>query len=174
MIRKLILPALAVLLLAGCATGYTYRSAPGDYYHGRAGVIYRDYYGYPGYRSYYSPYNGYGYYGYGYRSGYRYGGYPYWGYHGYPHAPRPGSGHDGGDNTPDRETPPWRDLGSIAERRQPSATQMQPRPRPAGQRPQAQRPTAIQRPAPTRRPSAPIGSSGGSRMSEMIEKARSK
>jgi hypothetical protein len=170
MIRKLILPAVAVLLLAGCATGYTYRSAPGDYYHGQAGVIYRDYYGYPGYRSYYSPYNWGGYYGYGSGYRFRYGyGYPYWG-HGYQ-RPRPGDGHHGGgDHTPDRSNPPWRDLGRLQDRRE-TTTHAAPRSRP-GQRPQAQRPPAIQRPAPTRRPSAPVNS-GGSRMSELIRRARS-
>jgi len=168
MIRKLMLPALAVLLLAGCATGYTYRAAPGDYYYGRAGVVYRDYYGYPGFRSYYSPYN-WGGYGYGYPRGYY--SYP-WRYHGYPQRPRPDHDHDGGDHTPDRANPPWRDLGAISQRRGSATSQARPHPRPAGQRPQAQRPTAIQRPAPTHRPSAP-SRSGGSRMSEMIRKARS-
>ena len=170
MIRKLMLPALAVLLLAGCATGYTYRAAPGDYYYGRAGVVYRDYYGYPGYRSYYSPYNWGGYYGYDY--GYRRGYYNPWGYYGYPHRPRHDNDGDGGDHTPDRSNPPWRDLGSISQRRSSATSQARPQPRPAGQRPQAQRPTAIQRPAPTRRPTAPMVS-GGSRMSDLIRKARS-
>ena len=52
MIRKLILPVAALVLLAGCATGYSYRTAPGDYYYGQPGTVYRDYYG----PSYYSPY----------------------------------------------------------------------------------------------------------------------
>src|SRR5690606_475732 len=69
MLRKFLLPAAvaASALLAGCATGYTYRSGSGDYYYGQPRVEYRDYgyygYGYPyGYSGYY------GYYGYGGRS----------------------------------------------------------------------------------------------------------
>lgn len=138
MIRKLILPALAALLLAGCAS-YQYRSGTsGDYYYGQPGTEYR-YYGYPyGYGGY-----GYGAYGYGYPSYFSYGsyyGYPY-GYGGYyrpPYnGPRPGHGHGhghGGDNnhggnnpdpgqTPppssnnqDRPTAPWRDLERLRER----------------------------------------------------------
>src|SRR5690606_13056957 len=136
MIRKLILPALAALLLAGCAS-YQYRGGTGDYYYGQPGTEYR-YYGYP--------YGGYGYgaYGYGYPSyfSYRsYYGYPY-GYGGYyrpPYTgPRPGHGHghggnhggghhggnnpDPGQNPPpasnnqDRPTAPWRDLERLRER----------------------------------------------------------
>jgi len=137
MIRKLILPALAALLLAGCAS-YQYRDGSGDYYYGQPGTEYR-YYGYP------SGYGGYGYgaYGYGYPSyfSYRsYYGYPY-GYGGYyrpPHKPPHhgnghgnghGGSHDGGDspgpgqNPPpasndnqDRPTAPWRDLDRLRER----------------------------------------------------------
>jgi len=175
MIRKLILPAIAVLLLAGCATGYTYRSAPGDYYHGQPGVVYRDYYGYPGY---YSPYGWGGYYGGGYYDGgyygYRRGYYNYPGrYYGYPQRPRPDDGGDHvGDRTPDRSTPPWRDLRGIAERRDPGTSEARPRSRPAGQRPRAQQPTPTQQPAPIRRIEAPV-STGGSRMSELIRKTRS-
>src|SRR5690606_22351494 len=69
MIRKLILPALAALVLAGCATGYQYRGGSGDYYYGSPGVEYR-YYGY-GYYGY--PYGSYGYYGYPYYYGGYYG-----------------------------------------------------------------------------------------------------
>lgn len=77
MIRKLILPALAATMLAGCVTGYTYRGAAGggDYYHGQPSVEYRYYGGYGGYYGYPYGYGGYGYYGYPYRYGYY--GYPY-------------------------------------------------------------------------------------------------
>ena len=76
MIRKLILPALAALMLAGCAT-YQYRAGSGgDYYYGQPGTEYR-YYG--------SPY-GYGGYGYGGYGGYGYGSYGYGGY-GYGYQP---------------------------------------------------------------------------------------
>lgn len=122
MIRKLILPAIATLLLAGCATGYTYRGASGDYYYGQPSTVYRDYYGGHGYYGYpygYSPYRwggsiryswGYPYYG-GHYGGY-YGRYPWRGYHNYPYRPRP-DGNDGGAREPDRSTPPWRDLDRI-------------------------------------------------------------
>jgi len=83
MIRKLILPALAATMLAGCVTGYTYRGAAGggDYYHGQPSVEYRYYGGYGG--GYYGGYYGYPY-GYG---GAGYYGYPYrYGYYGYPYA----------------------------------------------------------------------------------------
>ena len=47
MIRKLLLPALAVAMLGGCVTsGYEYRGDNGDYYYGQPQVEYRDY-GYP-------------------------------------------------------------------------------------------------------------------------------
>ena len=135
MIRKLILPALAALLLAGCAS-YQYRGGTsGDYYYGQPGTEYR-YYGYPSYG-----YGGYGYgaYGYGYPSyfSYRsYYGYPY-GYGGYyrpPYkGPHHGHGHGGnhnggndpgpgqnpppaGNDTQDRPTAPWRDLERLRER----------------------------------------------------------
>lgn len=111
MIRKLLLPALAGALLAGCMTsGYQYRGGSGDYYYGQPSTQYRYYgapygsygYGYPGGWSgsigYGYPY---GYYGYG---GYGYGGYPY--YPPYPYRPpvvivRPGpggGGHGGHDH----------------------------------------------------------------------------
>lgn len=141
MFRKLLLPALAIATLAGCATGYSYRDGSGDYYYGRPSVEYRHYggIGYGGYGGY--GYGGFGIFGgsysldvfgrplYGYPYGY-YGrptfGYPYW------HAPRPphrpgqghgghdGGGHHGpppahGDYRPGRK-PPWRDLGRIHQR----------------------------------------------------------
>lgn len=163
MIRKLILPALAVLLLAGCVTGYTHRTAPGDYYYGSPTTVYRDYYYggyYPYYGRYYSPYSVHGYYRYGYRSPYYY----YGRYPGYPHSPRPGNdgGNDGGHQKPDRATPPWRDLGQITERRQQAQG---PRRAEVRQRPVPQ----IQRTAP--RPRADYR---GSAMSKMIRRAHSK
>src|SRR5690606_18388815 len=143
MIRKLILPALAALLLAGCAS-YQYRGgSSGDYYYGQPGTEYR-YYGYPyGYGGY--GYGGYGYgaYGYGYPSyfsyrsyygyPYGYGGYyrpPYKGpHHGHGHGNGQGGNHNGGNgpgpgqNPPpagndnhDRPTAPWRDLERLRER----------------------------------------------------------
>lgn len=73
MIRKLIFPALATVVLAGCATSYQYRGGSGDYYYGQPTTQYR-YYGSPGYG--YSSFGVYGAYGVG-----NYG-YPY--YYGYP------------------------------------------------------------------------------------------
>lgn len=127
MIRKLILPALAAAMLAGCVT-YQYRDGSGgDYYYGQPSTEYR-YYG--------VPYGGYGYGyppGYGYGSGWGgsigyYGGwyspprYPgHSGGHSHGHGPRPGGnqgqGQDQGGNQqvppPDRPRPPWRDLGRL-------------------------------------------------------------
>jgi hypothetical protein len=86
MIRKLLLPALAAVLLGGCVTGYDYRGGNGDYYYGQPSVDYYDGYyggyGYPGWSGMMG--FGYGYGGYGY-GGYGYG-YPYYGY-GYPYYP---------------------------------------------------------------------------------------
>ena len=57
MVRKFLLPALAVAMFGGCVTsGYQYRGGNGDYYYGQPQVEYRDYgspyggfgYGYPG------------------------------------------------------------------------------------------------------------------------------
>ncbi|GAA5067751.1 hypothetical protein [Lysobacter panacisoli] len=86
MFRKLLLPALAATLLAGCVTDYTYRAnGGGDYYYGRPTVDYRYYGGYGG--GYYG-YPGYGAWGYPYRYGaYGYHGYPYYGYPAYPRYP---------------------------------------------------------------------------------------
>src|SRR5690606_23231654 len=135
---KLILTALAALLLAGCAS-YQYRGGTsGDYYYGQPGTEYR-YYGYPyGYGGY-----GYGAYGYGYPSyfsyrsyygyPYGYGGYyrpPYKGpHHGHGHGNGHGGNHGGGNdpgpgqNPPpagndnhDRPAAPWRDLERLRER----------------------------------------------------------
>ena len=68
MIRKLLLPALAATMLAGCMTDYTYRGGAGggDYYRGSPSVEYRYYGGYGGF------YGGYPYYGYGGYYPYRY------------------------------------------------------------------------------------------------------
>lgn len=92
MFRKLFVPALAVAMLSGCVTDYSYRDGRGDYYYGRPQVEYRVIggYGYGGYGGYG---NGSGWYGgYGYGSAYgrpvyyydRFGrlvyGYPYGGY----------------------------------------------------------------------------------------------
>jgi hypothetical protein len=117
-LRALVLPGLAGALLAGCATGYSYRSGPGDYYYGQPQVEYRDYgmYGYgPGWGWYGAPYP------------YYWGGYPYGPYWGPPywvhrhvvrpptpitppppgHAPGPRPGDLTGDRT-DRPPPPGR------------------------------------------------------------------
>jgi len=108
MIRKLLVPAFAALLLAGCITDYGYRGygGAGDYYYGRPSVEYRYYGGYGGYYGgwggyypYATPY-GYGGYGYPYRYAYpyRYGYGPY-GYPGYraPYYNYPRyNGHGGG------------------------------------------------------------------------------
>lgn len=173
MIRKLILPAIAVLLLAGCATGYTYRNAPGDYYYGQPGTVYRDYYGYPSYYDRYSPYSWRGYFGYGYYGyPYGYGRFPGHYHGGYPHSPRPGN-NDGGNQTPDRPTPPWRDLDRVGELRGrpdvPRAGELRTRPVQQPAVPQVQRPATrvIQRPV-----SRPRAQAGGSRMSEMIRRAQ--
>lgn len=122
MIRKLLLPALAAAMLAGCAS-YQYRGgAGGDYYYGQPTTEYR-YYG--------SPYGYYGGYGYPYGGSIGYGYYrSYPGWYGYPrhsgghsnghHGPRPGGDGDGDqdsnpqdDQQADQPRPPWRDLGRL-------------------------------------------------------------
>ncbi|RYF45017.1 MAG: hypothetical protein EOO27_42220 [Comamonadaceae bacterium] len=135
MLRKLLLPALAIATLAGCATGYSYRGGSGDYYYGQPSVDYR----------YYGGYGFGGSIGYGYGEGYYldvFGrpvyGYPY-GYYGgrypsypYGHGPRPrpphGSGHGGGHDGDHHDAPPgqgghrpgnrppWRDIGRPRDR----------------------------------------------------------
>ncbi|HVR81251.1 MAG TPA: hypothetical protein VHF02_04085 [Luteimonas sp.] len=132
MVRKILLPALAIAMLGGCVTsGYQYRGGNGDYYYGQPQVQYRDYgspygsmgYGYPGgwsgsfgfqhgYGGYGFPYGGYGGYGYPY-GGYGGYGYPYGGYydpyrHYYPRRPpvivvRPPRHDDGHDNDGDHD-----------------------------------------------------------------------
>lgn len=135
MIRKLLLPTLAAVLLGGCVTGgYQYRGGPGDYYYGQPSVDYRYYgapyydYGYPGYG--YAPYGYYGYPGTGYSIYGFYGyGYPYYrnrfahrgphwrpGGNGPPnHGPDvgPGRGVDPGSNAPDTGVSPPRNRGPI-------------------------------------------------------------
>ena len=102
MLRKFLLPAVVAATLAGCATGYSYRSGNGDYYYGQPSVEYRYYGGYGpyGYGSYY----GNGYYGNSYYGSIGYGYSPYgygWGrpYYGYPYngwyRPLPPRGHGG-------------------------------------------------------------------------------
>lgn len=127
MLRKILLPTLAIAALAGCATGYTYRGGSGDYYYGTPGVDYR-------YHGAYGYYGSYGSYGGGYYYD-RYGrlvyGYPYGGYYNQPYGagswwwytPRPRPGHDqdgdhqGDDgNRDDRRRPPWRDIGGLQPR----------------------------------------------------------
>jgi len=203
MIRKLILPAIAVLLLAGCATGYSYRSASGDYYYGQPTTVYRDYYGGYGYYGYpyygYSPYRWGGSirYSWGYPYGYygRYPGYYWWRHAGSGHhSPRPGNDQDDHDRTPDRATPPWRDLDRIRGDRGrpdvPRADDLRVRPvqpaRPVGQaqaRPMPQSRPAQVRPVQQARPQRVRSSSGGgahksapaprSKMSELIRRAQS-
>ncbi|GAA5001762.1 hypothetical protein [Pseudoluteimonas lycopersici] len=138
------LPALAVLGLSGCVTGYGY--SDDGYYYGRPAASVGAYgsYGYgPGYYGYYDPYRGY-YYD------------PYYGYY-FPRPPvviiqrPPGDGHghgghdhdhDGDDHDHDgHEPPPWRDLDNLGNNgprpvRAPDASDGGARPRPLAQ-PQA-------------------------------------
>lgn len=128
--RKVLMPLLAVALLAGCATDYSYRGGSGDYYYGRPYVEYRyenAYYG-----------GAYGYGGFGYRPfgfdpwGYnaywpRYPG--YWGSYGYgrpyppPYLHRPPH-HRGDAQAPGPVSPPpahggtapWMQLDRIPQR----------------------------------------------------------
>ncbi len=120
MIRKLLLPLVAVALLGGCVTsGYGYRHQGGNYY-GAPSVDDR----------YYSPYGSYyggtygGYYGqsYGYGYGYPYGYHPYYGnqyyyYYGVPRVyyPTPVQ-RPPVDPTPDADVSPWRDLERLRAR----------------------------------------------------------
>ena len=141
MIRKLLLPAVAIALLGGCVTGYDYRGGRGDYYYGQPNTEYRYHgygqygYGYP----YSSRYYGRGYYGYPYY-GYPYSGYPYSGYNPYypgygggyyprppvvVRPPRPGHpGHGDGDDDDrpprpdDNDGSPWRNLDELRRRKQ--------------------------------------------------------
>ncbi len=124
------LPALAVLGLSGCVTGYGY--SDDGYYYSQPSASIRTYgsvgygspggwgygygmaYGSPGYYGYYDPYSGY-YYD------------PYYGYY-FPRPPvvivrpPPGHGHDDGDHDHDDDDhdghrpPPWRDLDNLGDR----------------------------------------------------------
>ncbi len=173
MIRKLLLPALAATLLAGCmSSGYDYRGGRGDYYYGEPSTEYRyEGYGYGGYGSI-----GYGYpggwngsIGYGYPYGFsrfsRYGyGYPYGfynGWYGYPYAPYHHHHHNPRPPNPTSPPPgdvgpgaPWRDPDEIGRRRH-----RDPEPAPRGVSSLPPRPQ-------TEQPRAPI------RRSEMIRERR--
>lgn len=137
MLRSLALPVACATLLAGCATGYSYRADRGDYYYGRPQVEYRHHgspwgygpygpyrrvpgYGYYGHRGYGYPY---GYYGHPYGYGGGYWGYPHPGYPRYVHPrPRPPSGtapRDGSDASP------WRNFDELRRRREGGETTQQ-------------------------------------------------
>lgn len=181
MLRKILLPTLAIAALAGCATDYAYRGGNGDYYYGQPRVEYRyhDPYGY------YPPYGGYGYGG-----GYYYDRFgrlvyasPYGGYYGYPYGggwwytPRPQHDHDrdhdhdhpGQDGESSNRRPPWRNLGAAPAPGRGDAL-------PSIRRPQA--PSAMPMPQRDPRPLAPreqrMGSpdAGGSRMGRVIRRAK--
>jgi len=141
MIRKILMPAVAMALLGGCVTpypAYQYSGGSGDYYYGQPYIEYRDYGGYYGGLGYGHPYGWYGsigfggyygypyygypyhYYGYPYYHGW-YGGWPYYNYRYYPNHPpvhRPGGGHDGDDDgaREDRPEPPWRSIDDLRPR----------------------------------------------------------
>lgn len=171
---RVLAPALAVLMLGGCATDYAYRSNGGGYYYGSPSVQYRYYggYGYGGYGSY-GPYGypygvyAYGRYPYGYHRPYYpyYPRYPYYPVRPYPPHRPPSHQPDRGDN---RGKSPWRDLDRIEREKRgepwhgaysrkieptPGAVQSRPvQPRPAVQpRPVQGRPAPAQaRPVQTR------------------------
>jgi hypothetical protein len=134
MIRKLLLPALAIAMLGGCVTsGYQYRGGNGDYYYGQPQVEYRDYgypyggfgYGYPGGWSgsfgwgygYGDPYGFYGGYG-GYYDPWRYYT-PYRRPHHRDHDHHGDHDDDGPGTPPHRRDdeahrpPPWRDFVRV-------------------------------------------------------------
>lgn len=161
MMRKLLLPAVAATLVAGCVTtDYGYRGGRGDYYYGQPYSEYRYHGGYYPYGAY--PYGYYGRYPYG-AYGYPYYGYPYGGYYrypyyGYPHShptyPRPPQSGDA-----DRDRPaPWRNYDEIIRRRQGQT------PTPSGEGPRP----AMSMP----REPAPATRSSGSRMEQMIRQAQ--
>ncbi|CAG4967713.1 MAG: hypothetical protein LOX98_07300 [Lysobacter sp.] len=174
MIRKLLLPAVAIALLGGCMTGgYSYRQDRGDYYYGNPGTDYRYY---DPYGRYSDRYYGSGYYGSGYYSRYYghpgYYRYPY-GYHRYPNGyyrppvvvrPRPDDGHDGGGHHRDDDrTAPSRNLDRLQRER------INRTPTPIVQQQRRPQPAAVARPAPT--PAA--RERGGSRMEQVMRRARS-
>jgi len=172
MIRKLLLPAVAIALLGGCMTsGYHYRQDRGDYYYGEPSTDYRyygspygGYYGYPGYSRY--PYGYGGFYRHPYYYNDPYNGYPYYPYRPRPPVvvvPRPD------DTTPppvvDRDNsdrrPPWRNLDNL--RRDP----------PRGVEPQPSLPTRAAVTPPPMRAVRPDGDRG-SRSEQVIRRARDK
>ena len=174
MIRKLLLPAVAIALLGGCMTGgYSYRQDRGDYYYGNPGTDYRYY---DPYGRYSDRYYGSGYYGSGYYSRYYghpgYYRYPY-GYHRYPNGyyrppvvvrPRPDDGHDGGgQHRDDDRKAPSRNLDRLQRER------INRTPTPIVQQQRRPQPAAVARPAPT--PAA--RERGGSRMEQVMRRARS-
>ena len=129
MIRKLVLPAIAAVLLSGCVTDYAYRGGvQGDYYYGRPSTEYRYDGGYRGYPYGYGPY-GYGQFGYG-SYGYPYGyygsPYGYGGYYNYPYyrpyLRRPPLTHPRPDGNPPPQhrrgdgPPPWRNYNELRRR----------------------------------------------------------
>ncbi len=171
MIRKLVLPALAAALLAGCVSDYAYRGGDrGDYYYGRPSVEYRYDGGYGGYAPYGYGYGNYGYgtYGYPYRyygAPYGFGGFggyysPYYNYPYYrPHYRRPPLTHPRPDGNPppqhrrdDDRRPPWRNFDEL--RRRPPAD--------GGG-------AAVQQPVPARPVAEPR--ERGSRMEQVIRRA---
>ena len=153
MIHKLVLPALAAVLLGGCVTGdYAHRSGErGDYYYGRPTTEYRDVGPYGGYAPY--GYGGYSPYGYGGYSPYGYGGFGYGaygyprGYYGYPYGyggnynhpyyrpyyrrppvtyPRP-DGSTAPQHRPNDRRPPWRNFDEMRRRQSADGGAVQPR-----------------------------------------------
>lgn len=133
MIRKLVLPIVAVALLGGCVTDYAYRGGDrGDYYYGQPTTEYRYYGPYGSYAPYGYGNFGYGNYGYGrfgYPHGY-YGGYPF-GYRGFYHYPPYYRHHHhrppvtwrrpDGSPTPQQRSnndgrPPWRNFDELRRR----------------------------------------------------------
>ena len=172
MIRKLVLPALAAALLAGCVTDY------GAY----GGGVYGGYYGNPsiefrydsGYLRYPYGYGGYGTYGYPYRyygAPYGYGGYG--GYYSYPfYRPyypnyRPYHGHRPGvhprpygpyppqHRRDDDRRPPWRNYDGLRHRPVPDGGGAG-----AQSRPPLSAPPVVQ-----------PGERGGSRMEQTVRRA---
>ena len=189
MIRKLLLPLVAVSLLGGCVSyGYSHRQGAGDYYYGAPSVDYRYYSPYS-----YGPYPYYGggvsYYGSYYSGPYRYG-YPYGGYYGYPYVyPYYGGGYHyhgtprrpSADPTPDGTRSHWRDLDQLRRR----SLVDEPAPRHTGKPiPQLQpRRASIEAPAPRSQPqpriempsqprSAPAPRQDGSALGGMVRKVR--
>lgn len=139
MLLKLLVPALAVGLLAGCVTDYNYRDGSrGDYYYGRPSTEYRYH------DPYYGPYGPYSPYGYRrpYAYPYHYGPYRY--YDGPYHYPRqyPRTRPRQPDN--DRP-PPWRDAERLRQAARPSGPALMPAP-------QQQRPMAPPRSQPRQEP----------------------